>query len=239
MLTFEPGQTTRTINISILPDTVNEGDEQFYVDLTFVGGGNPLGDTHGVVTIIDDDNPTASDYVVSVGDAQMYEGNADLGEVDLPVTINSKRPKGAVDENVEVQIDIAYGTAGAADVFVKNLSPRLHVPRRREQEHTDQGARRHGHRTRRTADGDGIGTVEYARELGELRKTGRHAHDSRRRRHPRYTVAPKATTSTTKLGYVDFSWSEPFTGSLQRTTSSASRPTACSTVEPWVSTARG
>ncbi len=128
-----PGQTTRTININILPDTTNEGDEEFYVDLTSVGGGHPLGDTRGVITILDDDNPTASNYVVSVGDAQMYEGNADLGVVDLPITVNSKRPKDAPDEDISIQVDIlpdiapnvTPGDVSDTDIFEKKLTSTL------------------------------------------------------------------------------------------------------------------
>ena len=196
------------------------------MNLTFVGGGNPFGDAQGVVTIIDDDNPTASDYVVSVGDAQMYEGNADLGQVDLPVTINSKRPKGAVDENVEVQIDIAYGTAGAADVYVKDLSYPITFPggvnKNVQIKVRGDTAIEPDEQLTVTASAtvNTPGSVSFGKPVGTL--TIRDDDGI-----PGAPLAPKATTSKTKLGYVDFSWTTPEHGHSRRlATSTASRPTA-------------
>ncbi len=126
VVTFNPGQVERSINITVQPDTVNEGDEQFSVEVTNLLGSPGLGDTTGVVTIIDDDDPTAPGYVVSVGDAETYEGNAGIGQVNIPITINKKRPKGAPDEDVEIALDVVYGGGpgfvSPTDVNVKDPS---------------------------------------------------------------------------------------------------------------------
>ena len=64
-----------------------------------------------------------------------------------PVTINKKRPQGAIDEDVEVQLDIAYGSAvGHRRVRQEPCRP-IVLPGRCEQERPDQGARRHRDRT--------------------------------------------------------------------------------------------
>lgn len=55
-LTFTPGQTTRTITVPVIGDTVPEADETFFVNLS--GAVNAtIGDNQGVGTIINDDVP--------------------------------------------------------------------------------------------------------------------------------------------------------------------------------------
>ncbi|HZE72443.1 MAG TPA: DUF4394 domain-containing protein, partial [Pyrinomonadaceae bacterium] len=53
-LTFMPGQLTRTISVPVNGDTVPEGDEAFFVNLTNPSN-SPIGDGQGVGTIINDD----------------------------------------------------------------------------------------------------------------------------------------------------------------------------------------
>ena len=163
------------------------------------------------MTIIDDDNPTASGYVVSVGDAQTYEGNADLGLVDVPVTINKKRPTGAVDEDVEVQIDIAYGTAGATDVFVKDLSYPIVFPggvnKNVQVKLRGDTAVEPDEQLTVTASAtvNTPGSVSFGKPVGTIT-----IRDDDGIAGP--PLAPKAATSKTKLGYVDFTWGAPITG---------------------------
>lgn len=54
-LTFTPGQTTRTILLSVLGDTNVEADETFFVDLSAPSGAT-LADNRAVITIANDDN---------------------------------------------------------------------------------------------------------------------------------------------------------------------------------------
>ena len=54
-VSFLPGELTTSINVNILSDTLSEGDETFYVNLS-----NPIlatiSDNQSVVTITDDDS---------------------------------------------------------------------------------------------------------------------------------------------------------------------------------------
>ncbi len=58
-IVFQPGETSQTLQIKVNGDTVAEGDEVFYVDLS-----NPInasiGDGRAVITIDDDDVPSPS-----------------------------------------------------------------------------------------------------------------------------------------------------------------------------------
>ncbi len=54
-LTFNPGETTQTIAITISGDNIIENDETFFVNLTDIYNA-PISDNQGVGTIINDDN---------------------------------------------------------------------------------------------------------------------------------------------------------------------------------------
>lgn len=55
-LTFNPGETTKTISVQILDDTRVEPDEQFFVNLSRASGAT-IAVGRGVGTILDDDGP--------------------------------------------------------------------------------------------------------------------------------------------------------------------------------------
>jgi hypothetical protein len=54
-LTFAPGVTTQQIVVTILSDTLDEGDETFAVNLIVASVGTTIADGIGVATIVDDD----------------------------------------------------------------------------------------------------------------------------------------------------------------------------------------
>lgn len=69
-LTFAPGETTKTIAVEVLGDTVDEPNETFQVNLTGAVGGI-ISDNRGIGTITDDDGtPTLSvnDVIVTEGE---------------------------------------------------------------------------------------------------------------------------------------------------------------------------
>lgn len=79
-LTFAPGQTSRTILVQALDDTLVETNENFVVNLTGAIGG-VIVDGTGTGTIIDDDRRTFdlnSDTVVNRGDLAILIGNYGL-----------------------------------------------------------------------------------------------------------------------------------------------------------------
>ena len=53
---FAPGETSKTITVTIKGDTKKEPDERFFVNLSAASGGT-IGDSQGVGTIINDDSP--------------------------------------------------------------------------------------------------------------------------------------------------------------------------------------
>ena len=56
-LTFNPGDTSKPINVTINGDTLVEPDETFFVNLTNATGGAAIGDAQGQGTIQNDDTP--------------------------------------------------------------------------------------------------------------------------------------------------------------------------------------
>jgi chitinase len=102
-VTFAPGQTVKTVPISILGDTSHEKNETFTVKLT-----NPVGLTAGdptvTVTIIDDEGPLS----VSALDTWVTEGTG--SSVTMTFTIVLSAPPGA-GETVSVKVQTAGGNA--------------------------------------------------------------------------------------------------------------------------------
>jgi hypothetical protein len=89
-VTFLPGELSKSIDVDVLGDTLDEADETFTVELSSASGAalDPAAST-GEVTIIDDDPlPT-----ITIHDASVTEGNTALVEVTLssasgrPVTV--------------------------------------------------------------------------------------------------------------------------------------------------------
>jgi hypothetical protein len=71
-LTFNPGETSRSITVRINGDTLVEPDETFFVNLSNPTGGAEISDNQGVATIRNDDTPL---LVIS----QVYGGGGNSG----------------------------------------------------------------------------------------------------------------------------------------------------------------
>ena len=54
-LTFNPGETTKTITIIVKGDSKKEADEEFYVDLSGNSSNSWFTKRHGIGTILNDD----------------------------------------------------------------------------------------------------------------------------------------------------------------------------------------
>lgn len=81
---FLPGETTKTISVTINGDTELEEDETFSVNLLNPSQGLAISDSQGIGTILDDDSDV-SEPTISVGDSSVNEG--DSGTTPLPFTI--------------------------------------------------------------------------------------------------------------------------------------------------------
>jgi hypothetical protein len=81
-VTFTPGQTTKTVTISILGDTVPEKDETLNVTLFAPPKGNTLGDAVGTATLVNDDDAS----YLAVTNMRAPEGNSGTSTFEVTVT---------------------------------------------------------------------------------------------------------------------------------------------------------
>ena len=82
-VTFDPGQTTKTVDVTVNGDLTHESDETFTVDLSNALNGNVLAGS-GTGTILDDDaSPT-----ISVANASVTEGNIGDTTLSFDVTLS-------------------------------------------------------------------------------------------------------------------------------------------------------
>lgn len=103
-LTFMPGETSKTIMVTLAPDTLDEDDETFSVDL-FDAIGASLGNANGTATVTDDDAAPG----LSIADATASEGATGFQQVSLAVTLSA--PSG---KPVTVSFATTAGTASTA-----------------------------------------------------------------------------------------------------------------------------
>jgi Calx-beta domain/von Willebrand factor type A domain len=121
-LTFEPGETSKQVNVTVHGDEAEEPDETFTVRLSEPTGAT-IEDADGVVTLLNDDSDSPpTDTAVRIGDAVVPEGNVGTTPVTLTVTIDepSTTP-------VSVYWSTVANTANAAD-FVDQGNDLIFAP---------------------------------------------------------------------------------------------------------------
>jgi hypothetical protein len=106
MLTFRPGQRSRSVTVTVAGDTTFEPDETFFVELTGATGAT-IADGRGVGTILNDDPPPLS---LSVSDVTRLEGNN--GQTAFVFTVSLSAVASRL---VTVRFATADGTASSAD----------------------------------------------------------------------------------------------------------------------------
>ena len=105
-LTFSPGQTSKTLTVTINGDASSEPDETLLLNLTSPDGAILL-DAQATGTIQNDDT------TITIGDAILSEGDAGIAEVSFDVTLSS-----AVNFEVRVNYATSNGTAAAGSDYV-------------------------------------------------------------------------------------------------------------------------
>ena len=108
-LTFQPGETQKTISVPILDDAAAEGDEVFYMVLHTLKGGtfaapNEDGNGEGTGTITN-----AAPLALSISDATATEG--DDATIDFTVSLNR-----ATNRRFTVNVLFSSGTADFSDI---------------------------------------------------------------------------------------------------------------------------
>ena len=83
-LTFNPGETTKTIEVWVNGDTIYENTETFYVNLSAAVNGTIIFGGRGVGTINDDDSPPT----LTIADAQLTEGNSGTSSGNFTLTLS-------------------------------------------------------------------------------------------------------------------------------------------------------
>jgi hypothetical protein len=93
---FDPGQTSKTISVTVNGDRAGEPNETFLVNLGPATAGAVAGDSQGVGTIIDDEPR------VSINDVSRNEGQFGTTQFVFTVTIAP---------SYDTQITLSYATA--------------------------------------------------------------------------------------------------------------------------------
>jgi uncharacterized repeat protein (TIGR01451 family) len=84
-LTFAPGETSKTINVKVNEDTLDEANETFVVNLSGASSAATISDPQGVGTITDNDaSPT-----LSINDASTTEGDSGMKTLSFTVTLSA------------------------------------------------------------------------------------------------------------------------------------------------------
>ena len=104
VLTFGPGETSKTISVTILADRTGEGGESFFVDLSTTSTIG-ISDSRGEITILDDD------VLVSIDDVTQTETNGTT-TFDFTVRLN-----GVPQNSITVNYEFANGNALAGFDF--------------------------------------------------------------------------------------------------------------------------
>lgn len=85
LVTFAPGEITRTISVPILADRRNEASETIYVSLSDSLNAT-IADSQGVITITDDDSQLPA---ISIADAAISEGDSGTKYATLKVSLSA------------------------------------------------------------------------------------------------------------------------------------------------------
>ena len=104
-VTFAPGQTSQTVSIDVLGDTVDESDESLSLELSNAVNA-AIADGSGAITILDDDGAPA--LSLSIADTSVTEGTGGTSTLSFTVTLSA-----ASAEQVTVEFATADGSATA------------------------------------------------------------------------------------------------------------------------------
>jgi hypothetical protein len=107
-LTFNPGQTSKLVPVTITDNALAEDDETFTLNLSNATGGIAIADPTGTATIQNDD----ADPTVSVAAASVIEGDLGTATLTLPVTLSG--PSG---HEIDVDYATSDGTATAGSDY--------------------------------------------------------------------------------------------------------------------------
>ncbi len=82
-LTFEPGDSERTVAVTVTGDDVGEGNETVVIALSGATGGAAIGTAEGTGTIVDNETPQ-----FSIDSPRVAEGDSGTAELEFTVTLD-------------------------------------------------------------------------------------------------------------------------------------------------------
>jgi large repetitive protein len=107
-LTFNPGETSKTVTVSVTGDSVDEADETLHLMLLSPSNA-ALADAQGLGTIVDDDATPS----VSIADRTVTEGNSGVTPASLVVSLSNPSS-----QSVDVGFETDDATATAPGDYV-------------------------------------------------------------------------------------------------------------------------
>jgi uncharacterized delta-60 repeat protein len=115
-LTFAPGETSKTIVVTVIGDILDEADELFRVNLSApVNAG--IGDGQANCTIVDDDRPPT----VAINDITISEGNNGQTQATFTITLSMNSSRNvyinAISYNGTARSPADYASSGARLIF--------------------------------------------------------------------------------------------------------------------------
>ena len=111
-LTFDPEETSKTVDVTIFGDTLPESDETFRMNLTNASNAR-IADTYAFGRILNDDGVPS----MSISDATATEGDGPGTTADFTVSLSQ-----ASGQTVSAMLTTSDGTAGAADYSSVNVA---------------------------------------------------------------------------------------------------------------------
>ncbi len=115
LLIFNPGETMKTVNVTVNGDTTIEANETFFVNLSMASNAT-ISDGQGQGTITNDD--AVSNFNVAISDARITEGNAGMANLTFTVTLTSAMSANELGSIIaSVQYATANGTATAGSDY--------------------------------------------------------------------------------------------------------------------------
>ena len=120
-VTFAPGQTSQTISVPVIGDTITEANETFTVNLTTPTNAT-ISDAQGVGTIVNDDVAAVLPQL-SINDVSLTEGNS--GTSNAVFTVKLSTPS---TQTIKVNYATANGTAVAGSDYTATSNTLTFAP---------------------------------------------------------------------------------------------------------------
>src|SRR5262249_29878502 len=113
-LTFNPGETTQTVNVTVLGDRVDEDDETFSLRLSNASGAF-VANAQATGTILDNDPPRQ----ITISDVTLKEGKANSSTYFVFTVSLSPASEKAVSVNFATADSTATATGKSADYYAR------------------------------------------------------------------------------------------------------------------------